>query len=75
MEPGGLWDSDAIEITAQVVKDGVHVADVAMTYAGEPSQFEATLTAAEPGVYAVTVTAFDPRNGNAGLDRTTFVVR
>ena len=75
MEPGGLWDSDAIEISARVVKDGVHMADVAMTYAGKPSQFEATLTALKPGLYAVTVTAFDPRNGNAGLDTTTFIVR
>lgn len=75
MEPGGLWDSDAIEIRARVVKDGTHMADVPMTYAGEPSQFEATLAALRPGVYAVTVTAFDPRNGNAGLDTTTFMVR
>lgn len=75
MEPGGLWDSDAFEITAHVVKDGVHMGDVELKYAGEASQFEATLTGLEPGLYAVAVTAFDPRNGNAGLDRTTFMVR
>lgn len=75
MEPGGLWDSDEIEINAHVENDGVFVADAEMTYAGEPSQFEATLTGLEPGIYVVTVTAFDPRNGNAGLDTTTFIVR
>ena len=46
-----------------------------MKYSGTPSQFEATLSSPEPGLYVVTVTAFDPRNGNAGVDTTTFMVR
>ena len=75
MEPGGLWDSDALEITATVKKNGEPMAKVPMKYADEPSQFEAALTALEPGLYVVTVTAFDPRNGNAGVDTTTFMVR
>jgi hypothetical protein len=75
VEPGGLWDSDALEITAHVVKNGEPMTEVAMKYAGAPSQFEATLPALESGLYVVTVTAFDPRNGNAGVDTTTFMVR
>lgn len=75
MEPGGLWDSDALEIIARVVKNGEPMGEVAMQYAGQPSQFEAKLTALEPGLYVVTATAFDPRNGNAGVDTTTFMVR
>jgi len=40
----------------------------------EPSRFEATLEAAEPGLYEGGVHVFDPANGNTGVDRTTFVV-
>lgn len=75
VKPGGLWDADAFEIHAQVTRDGEGVADLAMTYAGQTSQFEATYTAEKAGAYRVTVYAFDPKNGNAGLDQTTFVVR
>ena len=46
-----------------------------LKYAGTPSQFEATLAGLGPGTYRMTVIAFDPRNGNAGLDETTFMVR
>jgi hypothetical protein len=58
-----------------VTKDGERVDDVALTYAGEPSQFETTLAGLGAGTYEVTVFAFDPRNGNAGIDRTTFIIR
>jgi len=75
VEPGGLWDADAFDIHALVTRDGERVADLAMTYAGQTSQFEATYTAGQAGTYRVTVYAFDPKNGNAGLDQTTFVVR
>jgi uncharacterized protein (DUF2141 family) len=75
VEPGGLWDSDAMEIHAWVSKDGKRVDDVALSYAGQPSQFQATLKGLGPGTYDVTVYAYDPRNGNTGLDRTTFMVR
>jgi hypothetical protein len=51
------------------------MSDVAMKYAGQPSQFETKLTKLQPGLYVVTVTAFDPRNGNAGVDTTTFMVQ
>jgi hypothetical protein len=75
LEPGGLWDSDEVEIRAWVTKDGERVADVELTYAGEPSQFEAILADMMPGTYHVTAFAFDPHNGNAGVDYTTFIVR
>lgn len=75
MEPGGLWNADEIEITAHVTRNGQPLPDVALTYAGEPSRFEATLASLEPGLYVVTAVAFDPRDGNAGVDRTTFMVR
>lgn len=58
-----------------MVRNGEPLSELAMKYSGTPSQFEATLSSPEPGLYMVTVTAFDPRNGNAGVDTTTFMVR
>jgi hypothetical protein len=75
VKPGGLWDADAFEIHALVTRDGERVSDVAMNYAGQTSQFEATYKAEQAGTYRVMVYAFNPKNGNAGLDQTTFVVR
>lgn len=74
IEPGGLWDADKLEVKAIVKRNGQRVSEVPLTYAGETSQFAAKVPAKEPGMYEVTVYAHDPRNGNTGLDRTTFIV-
>ncbi|QKP78730.1 hypothetical protein HT051_05565 [Methyloligella sp. GL2] len=71
--PGGLWDADAYEVKAIVKHDGKVVDTVALDYAGEASQFATTLPIKAPGTYELTVYAFDPANGNTGLDRTTFI--
>jgi hypothetical protein len=39
------------------------------------SSFEGTLEVAAPGTYEVTLYAFDPANGNAGVDSVGFMVR
>jgi len=75
VEPGGLWNSDTFEIRAIVIRDGVRVGEVPMTFAGTTSQFQGTVNADTPGTYDVTVYAFDASNGNAGLDRATFIVQ
>lgn len=72
--PGGLWNSDGWQVAATIERDGVRVAEVPLVYAGTSSQFAATWTAGEPGTYQVIAWAYDPANGNTGLDRTTFVV-
>lgn len=73
--PGGLWDADKYEIKALIKKDGRPAGVRDLQYAGEPSQFATQYEATEPGVYEVTVYAFDKTNGNTGLDATTFSVR
>ena len=73
--PGGTWDANEIEIEAEVLFNGDPVSAPAMQYAGKPSHYRAEINASRAGVYEVTVTAFDPRTGNTGLDRTSFVVR
>lgn len=74
VEPGGLWDAEQYEIKVILKRDGERVAEHALTYAGQPSQFHHQLQITEPGVYEATVYAHDPKLGNTGLDRTTFII-
>lgn len=74
IEPGGLWDANAYEVQAIVHRNDKVVARVPLTYAGETSQFSGSVPIEGPGTYNVLVYAFDPANGNTGVDRTTFLV-
>jgi hypothetical protein len=75
IEPGGLWDADGLEVAAIVYRNGERVATVPLAYAGSTSQFAIDWTAPESGTYEAVVYAYDPSNGNTGLDRTTFIVQ
>lgn len=46
-----------------------------MRYAGETSQYEVDVPVNAKGTYEVLVSAFDPRTGNSGADRTSFILR
>jgi len=72
--PDGLWNADQFEVAAIVHRDGVKVAEVPLNYAGATSQFSGKIDVSKAGPYVVTVYAFDPANGNTGLDRTSFIV-
>ncbi len=72
--PGGLWNADRFEVAALVYRDDDQVATVPLAYDGTASQFAAQWTAPEPGTYRAVVYAFDPSNGNTGIDQTTFLV-
>lgn len=54
--------------------DGEPAGEVTLHYAGTVSQFEGTVTADAPGVWEAIVYAYDPANGNTGLDAVTFIV-
>lgn len=73
--PAGLWDSDEYEIAAMVLKDGGAFAEVDLKWAGQANRFAAEFKVDEPGVYEVRAYAYDPANGNTGLDRAVFVVQ
>jgi hypothetical protein len=73
--PGGLWNADGYEIRALIKRDGGLPQEVPLRFAGESSQFSGEIVVRQPGVYEVTVYAFDPANGNTGLDRTTFIAQ
>lgn len=71
---GGMWDSNKYEVRALLKKDGKSAGELPLTYAGKESQFSATWNVTEPGTYQATVYAYDPANGNTGVDNVTFVV-
>lgn len=72
IEPGGLWDADRFDVSAIVVRDGVALGRHKLAFAGTTSQFSLRLPLTAAGLYDVTVYAYDPENGNTGLDRVTF---
>lgn len=73
--PGGLWDANTYEVRAVVKHNGAVSETVPLTFAGKASTFEGSLVVNKAGVYEVTVYSFDPVTGNAGVDKTTFIVR
>ncbi len=75
IEPDGLWDAGQYEVRAIILRDGEKVAEVPFNFAGETSQFSAKYSPEGKGVYQAIVYAFNPANGNTGLDRVTFVVK
>lgn len=74
VEPDGIWDANGFEIAAIIKRDGKLLKEVPLRYAGSVSQFAAALQLNEPGAYEITVYAYDPKNGNTGLDKTTMVL-
>jgi hypothetical protein len=73
--PGGLWDASGYEIKALVTKDGDPLETAPLSYAGKPSQYEAFIPVSGEGVYEVTVYAYDPSNGNTGIDKVTYIMK
>jgi hypothetical protein len=74
IEPGGFWDANTFEVVALIRQRDRRVAETTLSYAGEIGQFAGAFPIPGPGPYDITVYAFDPRNGNTGIDRTTIVV-
>lgn len=72
--PGGVWDANKYEVKALLKKDGTMIGDLALPYAGTASQFAGSWTVQEVGTYEAVVYAYDPANGNTGVDGVTFVV-
>jgi len=69
-----VWDADKIEVAAFLKRNGKHVGVLSMHYSGAESQFSGSWNVKEPGLYEAIVYAYDPFNGNTGLDRVTFIV-
>lgn len=74
IEPNGLWDANQFQVAAIVKRNGKTIDKFPLRYAGSTSQFTAELNVREAGAYEVTVYAYDPTNGNTGVDKTTIVL-
>jgi hypothetical protein len=69
-----MWDAAKYEVRALVKIDGRPAGEMALAPGTAASSFEGALEAREPGTYEVTLCAFDPATGNAGVDYVTFTV-
>ena len=74
LEPGGHWDPSKYEVKALLKRNGEAAGELALEYAGAISQFVATWDVKQVGTYQATVYAYDPANGNTGVDSATFIV-
>ena len=73
--PNGLWDANKYEVSAIIERNGTVEDTVPLNFAGEASQFSATVSLDKKGSYQLTVYAYDPANGNTGVDFATFAIK
>ncbi len=73
LEPGGLWNSEQMRFVVFVYRDGKEVARVPAEYGGQRNRFRAEIAIDEPGAYRARFVAFDPSDGNTGVDDVTFI--
>jgi hypothetical protein len=71
---GGVWNGDAIEVTALVDRNGQRTASIALKMQKQMNTFSAPFAPSEPGDYRFTVYAHDPKTGNSGVAQTSFIV-
>lgn len=74
IEPDGLWDANRFTVAAMIEHQGEVIEEIPLQFAGTTSQFAASWKIGGAGTYEITVYAYDPANGNTGLDKTTVVV-
>ncbi|WP_444895760.1 hypothetical protein [Microbulbifer sp. SSSA005] len=72
---GGLWDGSKIEVVALVKRDGESFARVPLEIQETMNTFSAPFATDLPGVYEIVLYAYDPKTGNTGVDRGSFIVR
>lgn len=71
---GGIWDASQYELNAKITGEDGTSSEVALTQTEKSSTFSAE-TKLAPGLYEVMVYAFDPKTGNAGVDKTNIIVQ
>jgi hypothetical protein len=74
VKPGFYWDADRYEVGALVKRGESQVGRYPLPYADVASDFSGTLPFELPGVYDITVYAYDPSSGNTGVDRLKLTV-
>jgi len=74
IKPGFYWDPEDYEVVAIVRRDDVDVGRFPLRYAGVASEFETRFTADLPGVYDISVYAYDSASGNTGVGQVELTV-
>lgn len=72
---GGLWDATQYEVAAIIEKDGKKLKEIPLRLSEKASTFRGELAAPAPGLYQVSVYAYDPKTGNTGVSTTNFIVK
>jgi hypothetical protein len=74
VKPGFYWDADSYEVAALVQRGETRIGRFPLPYAGSASDFAGRVSLELPGLYDITVYAYDPSSGNTGVDRLTLTV-
>ncbi len=69
---GGLWDADKFEVVA-LIRGKEKTVELPLTVS-RTSLFSASYTAEQPGLYRVTVYAYDAATGNTGVDQSSIII-
>ncbi len=69
LTPGGLWDSNDVEIWAEFEASAGDAVRVPLRYADTPSEFIADVFPDGPGPREIRVFAYQKSTGNSGFDR------
>ncbi|MCO1332715.1 hypothetical protein MO867_00050 [Microbulbifer sp. OS29] len=72
---GGLWDGSQIEVMALLERNGERFASIPLKIQETMNTFSAPFATDVPGAYKILVYAYDPKTGNTGVDRGSFIVR
>lgn len=78
--PGQPWLPEKFEVKAVITTPGGDQTEVVLKFDDNtefkaPSQFVGTYQATRNGIYQVVLYAYQPDNGNTGVDRSTFILQ
>lgn len=74
IKPGFFWDPKDYEVVAIVRRGDTEFGRIPLGYAGAASEYEAQFQTQLPGVYAITVYAYDSVSGNTGVGQIELTV-
>ncbi len=72
---GGVWDADDFEVKAYLKKEGKVIGNYELNKIDVVNLYEGRLPSLEKGSYELTVSAFQKKGNNAGVDRVNFTVQ
>jgi len=74
IKPGFYWDPKDYEVVAIIRRGEEDVGRFPLNYAGTASEFETQFTAHIPGIYDISVYAYDSASGNTGVGQVELTV-